>query len=296
MNKSAPTTRHPLLVLAWSFGLFILAHCTQYIYMFIVSHFGGVSMLTLLRGELSGPRILLVQGLIALILGLPVTFLAVKYLWRRKREWMGAVFNYRLLGYGIILGLVLPVVILLLISIPASVNLVGGPSRFLFYEIIFILVGNLGYIIFVSVLEEYIFRGMAMREWSERWGWPIAALLSGVYFGVAHLIAILPHISFWYFIKSALMISVASLLFAAMYYRTRSLWLPIGFHLGWNLCMKAIMGTITSGNNNVYGLFETLVNGPELWTGGAFGIELSIITLVVYLILTLLVIKIPIKK
>lgn len=293
MEKEPFKTRHPLTVLFWSFGIFILAHMTQYVYMLLVSKIGGIKLSLLLKGEFVEPRTIVLKGVIVLVLGIPVTFAAVKYLWRRDKKWMCSLFNSKLFLYGILLGIGLPLLIIGIIALLGSVNIVGTPSRFSTQELAFILAGNLFYILFIGILEEYVFRGMAMREWAARWGWWPAVIASGVYFGAAHLLATLPQVTVWYFLKTTLMITVASLLFAAMYIRSRSLWLPIGFHVGWNFCMKAVLGTITSGNNSTYGLYETVIKGPELVTGGEFGMELSIVTLVIYVILAIVFIKFP---
>lgn len=294
MEKSIKS-RSPVLVLFWSFGLFILAYTTQYLYMVALSSFGGVSMKTLLKGGFVTPQTLLAQGVISMVLGIPLIFVIVKYLWLRDRTWMGARFSFKYLSYGLLLGLLLPLFILLIISLFGKVNILGGPGRFTLMELAFILLGNLFYITFKGILEEYVFRGMALREWAARWGWLIASILGGLYFGVAHMLAAMPHVSFGYFVVTILLIAVASLLFAAMYIRFKTLWLPIGFHIGWNFCLKAILGTILSGNDNTFGLYETLISGPAVVTGGDFGMELSLVTLAVYSILAVLFLTVPKK-
>ena len=285
--------RNPFLVLAWSFGLFLLAYSHQYLYVLLVSAVSGTGVISLLKTELVTPQTLLVKGVIAALIGIPLTLILVKFLWNRDKKWMCSTFNSRLLFYGAILGLILPVVIMAILSLFGVVKIIGSPSRFLPVEIIFILVGSAGYIVFTAILEEFVFRGMALREWGGRYGWITAALLNGFYFGAAHLVAFLPHISPGYFLKTTLLITAANLLFAAMYIRGKSLWLPIGFHTGWNFCLYAVMGTMMSGSDSTLGIFESRLSGPGALTGGNFGVELSLVTLAVYLILAFLFIKLP---
>ncbi len=63
------------------------------------------------------------------------------------------------------------------------------------------------------------------------------------------------------------------------YARTRSLWLPIGLHFGWNLFEGPILGFPVSGVRTMV-LIEQTVDGPVSWTGGAFGPEAGLIQLV----------------
>jgi hypothetical protein len=84
---------------------------------------------------------------------------------------------------------------------------------------------------------------------------------------------------------------IASILFVAMYVRSGSLWLPIGFHFGWNVCLELLLGTTISGQEASFGLFSTNLSGPALLTGGAFGVESSVITYLFYTITAILFLK-----
>jgi len=287
--------RNPLLVLAWSYGLFVLVYSTQYLYIWLVSHFTGMGFISLLRGGYVVSLTVLAKGLFALIIGVPAALLAVKYLWRRDKQWICSTFNFKLLACGIILGLLLPIIVLAILSLPGTVKIIGSPDRFTTFEIFSILVGNFGYILFIGMLMEFVFRGMVLREWASRWGWMAAAILGGLYSGAAYLSVTLPNLSFLSMVKTILLMAAASLLFAAMYIRSKSLWLPIGFHIGWNFCLKAVFGTITGGSDANLGIFETVLTGPGLLTGGKLGLEFSIVTLVVYFILAILFLKFPWK-
>ena len=143
----------------------------------------------------------------------------------------------------------------------------------------------------VALSEELVFRGMAVREWAVIMGWPLATIFGGLYFGMVHLVGLLPRIAgleaVW-IIVSAL---IAGILFTAMYIRSKSLWLPIGFHFGWNLCLQLFFGTTVSGQEVTFGLYRTELSGPAFLTGGAFGVEASVITYVIYIAVALLFLR-----
>ena len=66
---------------------------------------------------------------------------------------------------------------------------------------------------------------------------------------------------------------LAGVLLALAYELRRTLWLPIGLHLAWNLTSGPILGYPVSGYVARQTLFTTVIAGPAWLTGGAFGIE-----------------------
>jgi len=60
---------------------------------------------------------------------------------------------------------------------------------------------------------------------------------------------------------------------------TRRLWLAIGLHFGVNAAQGGLLGLVVSGKET-QGLFSTQVSGPAALTGGPFGVEASLLTLV----------------
>ena len=148
-----------------------------------------------------------------------------------------------------------------------------------------------GFAGFIALAEEVVFRGMALREWALKMGWSRAMILSGLYFGIVHIIGLIPRVTpaegAW-IVLSGLIVGV---LLAAMYIRSKSLWLPIGFHFGWNLCLQLFLGTTVSGHEATFGLFRTELSGPVILTGGIFGIESSVITYVAYIAVAILLLS-----
>jgi hypothetical protein len=70
---------------------------------------------------------------------------------------------------------------------------------------------------------------------------------------------------------------------AVAYLVTRTLWLAIGLHLGWNYAEGPIFGFPVSGLD-AGGLFTHRVVGPEAVTGAAFGPEAGMLAVVVQLL------------
>lgn len=77
---------------------------------------------------------------------------------------------------------------------------------------------------------------------------------------------------------ATLNIGLAAILLGFCYLRTRSLALPIGVHLGWNWAQGSLLGFGVSGTTDIKGAWTPVFHGrPEWLTGGAFGLEASLI-------------------
>ncbi|GAA3958793.1 type II CAAX endopeptidase family protein [Streptomyces marokkonensis] len=132
-------------------------------------------------------------------------------------------------------------------------------------------VGLVGFMAGAAVAEEVVFRGVLFRIIEEHIGTYIALVLTGVVFGLMHLAN--ENATLW----GAIAIAIeAGFMLAAAYAATRTLWVPIGVHFGWNFAAAGIFSTEVSGNGASQGLLDTATSGPELFTGGGFGPEGSI--------------------
>lgn len=143
-------------------------------------------------------------------------------------------------------------------------------------------VGLVGFMAAAAATEEVMFRGVLFRLVEERTGTWIALSLSGLVFGLVHLLN--PHADLWGAV--AIAIEAGGMLGAA-YIATRSLWLPIGLHFGWNFAAAGIFSTEVSGNDTPQGLLDTTTSGPKLISGGAFGPEGSLYSVLFGVLMTI---------
>ncbi|TQM78143.1 hypothetical protein FHX81_0392 [Saccharothrix saharensis] len=129
----------------------------------------------------------------------------------------------------------------------------------------------LGFMAAAAVTEELLFRGVLFRIVEHRTGTWVALALSGAVFGLAHLPN--PNATAW----GATAIAIeAGFMLAAAYAATRTLWLPIGLHFGWNFALAGVFGADVSGNDTATGLLDATLSGPTWLTGGDFGPEGSV--------------------
>lgn len=120
--------------------------------------------------------------------------------------------------------------------------------------------------------EELVTRGYLLQNIRDGLGTPWAVALTSLGFGALHVAN--PGAS----AVAVAGVALAGLLFAVAYLVTRSLWMPIGLHAGWNFAEGPLFGFPVSGID-AGGLFIQRPVGPELITGGAFGPEAGLISL-----------------
>ena len=128
----------------------------------------------------------------------------------------------------------------------------------------------------VAVGEEIVFRGIMFRLLDSQFNVWVALLISAVVFGIAHIIN--PNAT----VVSTVGISLASgVLFGLLFKYYRTLWVPIGIHWSWNFVQGTVAGCPVSGGAPDYSILESFTSGPELFTGGLFGPEASVITMAI---------------
>lgn len=127
-----------------------------------------------------------------------------------------------------------------------------------------------------GTIEEILFRGILLRHIEAMLGTWAALAITSALFGLAHLAN--PGASLF----AAFAIAMeAGILLGAAYLWKRRLWIPIGIHAAWNFTQGWVFSVPVSGGEVPNGLLVTTRKGPEWLTGGAFGLEASVIAMLV---------------
>ena len=186
---------------------------------------------------------------------------------RRARElsWGGAVAE---LGKGAMVGAAF------LAGVVGLVAAVG------FYHVVAVhpwsaLLTPLAIAVMSGYTEELMFRGVLLRIAEESLGTWLALLISSLLFGVVH--ATNPGATV---VSTVAIVLEAGVLLGAAYVLTRRLWMAIGIHFAWNFTQAGIFGVNVSGRD-AGGLLESQLSGPDLISGGSFGVEASLFAIVI---------------
>lgn len=175
----------------------------------------------------------------------------------------------RELGVGLFLGFLLFASIVAIVRAMGGYRISGFVGWYTFWNM------AAAFAIAPGVIEEILFRGLLFRYVERIAGSWIALVLSGALFGFAHYAnpngGVVPAIA---------IALEAGIMLGAVYMLTRRLWAAIGVHMAWNFTQGWIFGLPVSGIDDP-GLISAKLTGPEWLTGGAFGLEASVVAMVV---------------
>jgi uncharacterized protein len=193
-------------------------------------------------------------------------------------------FRIALLPLGILIGLIWfgLLIAMLYASGHYQINGLAFPNR---------LVSAGIFAIGTAIWEEVTFRGLLFRVTEQAFGTWVGVAVSAIAFGALH--GLNPNASL---AASIAIILESGILLAAAYFATRTLWLPIGLHFGWNFAEDFIFGVRISGHAARPAIVEGTLTGSSLWTGGAYGLESSILAIGLAAILSAVLIAIAIRS
>ncbi len=148
-----------------------------------------------------------------------------------------------------------------------------------------LVLSSLAFIWFAAA-EEMAFRGYALQTMT-RAGYAWAGiLLTSVPFALAHLDN--PNVSLFFTFTNT---TLAGVWLGLAYWKTRSLWFPLGVHWAWNWTMGALLGLPVSGITEIAPapLLRTELFGPKWLTGGTYGLEGGLACTLALLVSTLFI-------
>lgn len=85
------------------------------------------------------------------------------------------------------------------------------------------------------------------------------------------------------------------ILFGYAFVRSRDLWLPAGLHFGWNVTLP-LFGVNVSGLRMKMTGHDMVWTVGNLWSGGEYGPEASLLTSIVMIVLAVYIWKAPIRR
>lgn len=210
-------------------------------------------------------RILWPQLLAALLVWCGYRFY-VRHIEKRQPVELAMPGMARELGRGLLLGAGLVVLTFVVLAALGVYQLSGVNSLSV------LLLLPLAELVLVGMAEEMMFRGILFGVTARALGSKAAIVISSLVFALAHL----PNAGFS--LLAILAITSYGVLQAALYMQTRRLWVCIGTHVGWNYCVSQVFSSTVSGHAATDGLLRGELLGNAMLTGGAFGVEASLVT------------------
>jgi len=226
------------------------------------------------------------------LLGAVIVSLAVIAVWKALRRWLegegdaefamnGAAME---LGGGLALGS-------LLFSGMAGVVMLLGGMRIEGVRGAGQIWAMLAMAITSGLFEETLFRGVLFRHIEAMLGSWAALAITSALFGAAHL----GNPGATLFAAFAIAVE-AGILLGAAYLLTRRLWLAVGIHAAWNFTQGWVFSIPVSGGDAPLGLLITRREGADWLTGGAFGLEASVVAMLAATLMGLILLRLAVRR
>jgi len=185
-------------------------------------------------------------------------------------------------GLGIAIGSGIMVLLVFIMFVSGYYKIDGFNSNIPHYiNYIFIFTS-------AAFIEELVFRLILFRLMEELLGTWASIFFQILLFGFLH--GANPNATTW----SSLAIGIeAGILLSALFIYTRRMWLALAMHMAWNYTQGIIFGVRVSGINQE-GIISPIIEGPEILTGGSFGLEASIVSIVICLFISYIFIQLSI--
>ena len=225
-------------------------------------------------------------SILAFILFTPATYFAyriyVRLIEKRDLTELGSSGASREFGLGALIGFGLFALVIGILWLTGFYRVSGVDFVLLTF------IGALAGALTSGFVQELIFRAVIyriMEEWLGTW-WAVG--ISAILFGLIHLT------SAGATIFSALAVALqAGVLLGAAYALTHRFWMALGIHTMWDFANDSVFGVGVAGQSGagLPGVLKASLNGPELITGGALGVEASVITIVIMIIAGVLILR-----
>ncbi|PCJ97240.1 MAG: CPBP family intramembrane metalloprotease [Flavobacteriaceae bacterium] len=134
----------------------------------------------------------------------------------------------------------------------------------------------------VAVTEETLIRGYVLRNLMNSTKKNVALILSSFLFSFLHVFN--THFTGISFVS----LFLSGILLGLLYIYTKNLWLPIALHFSWNL-FQSLLGFNVSGHDS-YSIIEFDLLNKNAISGGDFGFEGSILSVIIQVFLIILTI------
>lgn len=178
------------------------------------------------------------------------------------------------------------------LAFATAIATIGGGLRFtvsgreILSQVLQTLVLSAVVFIIAALAEEALLRGYPLQTMTRAGLFGAGALVTSVAFATLHM----DNPSFKLGI-AAFNLVIAGIWFAVAYWRTRSLWFPLGIHWAWNWALGSLFGLPVSGITEIAPnpLLRGVDLGPAWLTGANYGVEGGIAGTVALIVSTIFV-------
>lgn len=261
------TTQKPIIKQGWVRALLYITGVTLIVYAF--QRYSDVIMNQFTAGNEDGEENILNFSILYGLMGLCIvlfTWLMRRFVDRKSFKSLG--FNWK--GYTNEAGLGFFGAIAML-GVGSLILVASGYISFISATFnISPLILEVAIMVVVAFVEELLFRGYLLNNLLQSMNKWLALAISSVLFALFHEAN--PEVTIFAIIN----ILLAGILIGLNYIFTKNLWFGICFHFAWNYFQGPVLGYDVSGLK-LTSVVQQTITGPEVWTGGPFGFEGSLL-------------------
>lgn len=249
----------------------------------ILLHFPfGKNMLV---GDVFDPQTITLITYYGYIIMAGVGLLYWKLVEKKPLSQMGLTKNFGSYFIGALLGIILIAVSIVAIVLTGTIEY-NGIFENIDITMILLLCG--GFII-QGATEEFLCRGIVFHSLKEKTSFSVAMDVSTLMFIIPHWSSLFAG-EVIYGIFGIINLLLISTIFSLLTAGFKNIWVACGLHSFWNFILYCILGLNLSGNDgNVTAIFDMQSVGKNILNGGEYGIEASIITVVVLAVAAFLI-------
>lgn len=217
-------------------------------------------------------------------LTLILAYIFARKILKRSNLSLGLVDDKKISNYGkgILLGFGLLTLIVLILKLTGLAEISKNPSGF----------DTKLFLLFIPAWliqgfeEEFLLRAILMNQMAVKGKISLAMVANSLIFAIFHLE------NAGFSPMAFANIFLLGLIFSQIFYLSDSIYIVGAAHSFWNMTMANIYGITVSGNKSLgVTYFTTKLYGPDLISGGGFGVEGSIVTTIVLAILIVILIR-----
>jgi len=263
-------------------------------------HFVGYFLCFVLAGIIAAiPRFIIglehESGLIVFIsemIRIPVSitalYLYTKYILRIpiNRETL-SFRDFSLLTWALV-GILMPAFVLLIFYLSGNLKIIQ--TNFTLDQSIIIdnILKAFGMSLAAGIIEELVFRGYLVNLLSRKYSFWIAGIIPSFLFVIIHIGAAKSVLNVFQLLVAGMLVSI---MFLVIYKKTGSIWNASVVHFLWNFLFFEEMIDYGKSNDPLNKLIEIDLGQNELMNGGAFGIDVSIPAIIVYILILMISLK-----
>ena len=178
------------------------------------------------------------------------------------------------------------------LALAALIATLGGGLRFtlsgreMLFQVLLTLIMSAAVFIIAALAEEALMRGYPLQTMTRAGLFWVGALITSLAFAALHISN--PNFRLG---VPVINLVIAGIWFAVAYWRTRSLWFPLGIHWAWNWALGSLFGLPVSGITEIAPnpVLHGIDLGPAWLTGGNYGVEGGIAGTVALVVSTIFV-------